>query len=158
MGKDFYKNLYEEKDSESTKLQLIESRILRSTFKILLVENDFEVSKLNKKFLVKDGFKNITYVLSAEEALKYLETHEVHLILSDYRLGGKSKLNGYSLWSLIKQKVKPPRFMMISGFTDFETRELEKAGVRLLTKPYAKEDLNKMVRAFYLKHLINLKV
>lgn len=158
-GKSFYKNLYIEEDSDSSKIQQIESKILKNTFKILLVEDEPQINRINKAILANNGFKNVVMVNSAEAGLEIVrKDSQIKLILSDYRFGERNEMNGYIFWEEVSKLKNPPKFMIISGFSDFETRELERAGIALLAKPYTSKELNQIVKSFYLKHLLKLKV
>ena len=158
-GKSFYNDLYLEEDSELTKINQVEAMILKNTFKILLVEDKPQINKINKTMLAASGFKNIVSVTSAEEGWELIQNDpKIRLILSDYRFGEKGEMNGYRLWEKVSRLKNGPKFMIVSGFSDFETRELERAGIPLLAKPYTSKELNKIVSAFYLKHLLKLKV
>ena len=52
---------------------------------ILIVEDDRVYARTTANWLVKNGI-NARYVLSVDAAKVFLESHEVDLVLSDFRL------------------------------------------------------------------------
>ena len=53
---------------------------------ILIIEDDRIYARTTANWLVKNGM-DARYVLSVDAAKEFLSTHEVGLVLSDFRLG-----------------------------------------------------------------------
>ncbi|MGD9044168.1 MAG: diguanylate cyclase [Desulfobacterales bacterium] len=68
--------------------------------KILIVEDDVEVSETLILFLTKSGFK-VKSAISAEEAEDILKNEEIHMVLTDIKLPGT---DGIELTKNIKKK------------------------------------------------------
>jgi YesN/AraC family two-component response regulator len=88
-------------------------------------------------------------VLEAENAQVALEVlkHEprVDLVFTDVVLPGN--MDGYALAGAIKENYPNLKIVMTSGFPGMRFNETELAnGLPLLSKPYRKQDLVRMVR------------
>lgn len=68
--------------------------------KILIVEDDVDVSETLMLFLIKSGFE-VKSAISAEEAEKILKNEEIHMVLTDIKLPGT---DGIKLTKNIKKQ------------------------------------------------------
>lgn len=134
-------------------LQMAESKFARSFFKVLIVESDKGMAKYIRKIL-KDicGFKQVYCVPTVEDAIKLLEKGtKFNLILSGYRLDGVD--NGYKLYEYIAELDKVPSFVMITGATDYEIKNLRGVGVPVVKKPFSVQQISTLVLSYYLKFI-----
>lgn len=109
--------------------------------KILVVDDEKDMQFLfEQRFRreIRNGTFVFSFAYSAEEALTYLQDHEVVLILSDINMPGMS---GLELLRHINQSrpvpPPPPMVMMITAYGDQENYEqaLSLGAKDLLTKP-----------------------
>jgi two-component system, chemotaxis family, chemotaxis protein CheY len=109
--------------------------------KVLVVDDEQDVQTLFQQRFRKEmrnGEMEFAFAFSAEEAMKYLSTHdhEAVLILSDINMPGMS---GLDLLKEIKQKhhEPPPVVMMITAYGDADNYNMAmKLGADdFLTKP-----------------------
>jgi DNA-binding response OmpR family regulator len=77
---------------------LRQKKVLADSPHILLVESDEFLADIYEKNLAMEGFR-VTKVMTAERALKILQTKDIHLVLASVIL---PKLNGFELLTLIK--------------------------------------------------------
>lgn len=139
--------------SGSSFLQMSESKFARMFFKILIVEYDRQMAHYIKKIL-KDccGFSKICCVYSAEDAKTLIKKGDrFNLVISGYRLDENP--DGYELYEEIKNLEKSPKFLMVTGASDYEVDNLKDAGISVLRKPFDIEQISKIVLCYYIKFL-----
>ena len=113
--------------------------------KILIVDDDVNVSSMIGEFLDRKGFTAIT-ALNGDEGLKAAVEHEPDLILLDICM---PKVNGFNL--LLALKLVPMTncipVIMITGKTDEESRlKASRLGSQdYLVKPFQMEELESRV-------------
>ena len=106
---------------------------------ILVVDDSKIQQHLVSKILFELGYKNIACCSSAEEAMAYLGSNEVDLILSDWHMGGAT---GFDLLNQVRNHhwLKNTPFIMV-------TNEHEKANIlkaaKLGLQNYMFKPLNK---------------
>ena len=121
--------------------------------KIVLVEDEKDLSNLIKKYLENAGYKVICY-LTGEEAIKNVGL-DVHLWILDIMLG--DDISGYD----ILKKIRETNEAMPVIFTSARDRDLDKIiGLELgsddyITKPYSPKELvlrvNNIIKRVYNK-------
>lgn len=84
---------------------------------ILLVEDQEELADLISIFLEKDGYK-VSHAASGEEALEYLQSHRVRIILLDLMLPG---LDGFAVCRTVREQWNLP-IIIISALSDREDK------------------------------------
>jgi PAS domain S-box-containing protein len=112
---------------------------------ILVVEDNPKLREIVVRQLTSSGFK----VLEAEnvlEALVVLENERnIDLVFTDVVLPGD--IDGYALAQIIEERFPNSKILLTSGFPGFRFNDGElKTRLPLLSKPYRKEDLARMVR------------
>ena len=120
------------------------AKIVKGKIKVLVVDNDKDMSWLIARILKEEGFKvDITH--SVESALEKIAKHPYHLIVLDYKLSGKS-----GLFVLDKTYQISPSIVtiMISAFGNAAVREKAKefGAYAFLDKPFNIEGLKKTVK------------
>ena len=106
--------------------------------KILVVEDDVDVSKLLMKFLIKSGFKteSANCVEAAEEILK---NEEINMVLTDIKLPGK---DGIKLTKNIKKKYNLDVIVMTGYSSEYSYEDAIKNGAGdLIFKPVKLNEL-----------------
>lgn len=117
-----------------------------ATETILVVEDDQAMMSATSRVLTRLGYSVLT-ALSAEAALRQLETHEgdLHLLLTDIVLPG---MDGLTLASEVRKRRPGIRLAYMSGYSE-EALRMKGAvdpSVPLLEKPFTFEGLAAMVR------------
>jgi len=117
---------------------------LKDKIKVLVVDNDKDMSWLIAHILKEEGFRvDITH--SVESALEKIAKHPYHLIVLDYKLAGKS-----GLFVLDKtHQISPSTVtIMISAFGNPAVREKAKefGAYAFLDKPFNINGLKKTVK------------
>ena len=113
--------------------------------KIYLVEDEFDLAQIVKKYLEKEDYQ-VTIFSNGEEALKHL-TDEVDLWILDIMLPGD--VNGYDLIKAIKEK-RPEQAIIFASARDHEIdkiRGLELGSDDYIAKPYSPRELVLRVKA-----------
>ena len=102
------------------------------TLKILVVEDDVDVSKLLIKFLIKSGFKTKS-TNSAEEAEEILKNEEINMVLTDIKLPGT---DGIKFTKNIKKKFNLDVIVMTGYSSEYFYEDAIKNGASdLIFKP-----------------------
>jgi PAS domain S-box-containing protein len=112
---------------------------------ILVVEDNSSLRAVAVKQLAAIGFR-VLEVENAQKALDVLEGEpNIDLIFTDVVLPGD--MDGYALARTLKERYPRPKILMTSGFPGMRFNGSELAErLPLLSKPYRREDLIRMVR------------
>ena len=124
--------------------------------RVLIVEDDPMVAAINKQFTeATDGFCVAGIAKNGDEALTFLDRHQVDLIILDLFLPGKS---GLVVLQEIRQQKKPVDVIMITAADDVETvsNVLRQGVVAYIEKPF-KFDRFQAVLASYYEFWLKLK-
>jgi two-component system chemotaxis response regulator CheY len=106
--------------------------------KVLVVDDEADVQALFQQRFRKElrgGVISFHFALSAEEALKFLSTHEgAVLILSDINMPG---MNGLDLLRLVKEQYPHLKVFMVTAYGDeeYHRRAIALGCDDYLTKP-----------------------
>lgn len=111
----------------------------KSKIKILVVDDEEDITHFTAKILEYDGFKAFK-ALDGAQALEIFEKERPPICLIDVHLG-YSKIDGMEVLRKIKQMDKNIECIMITRITDKDTiEEAKKLGVKeYLLKPLASE-------------------
>ena len=111
---------------------------------ILIVEDDRVYARTTANWLVKNGI-NARYVLSVDAAKVFLESHEVDLVLSDFRLNDS---NGVELLEWMKAQGYCMPFLIMTGYGDIPgaVEAVKKGAVDYLPKPVQTEKVLGIIR------------
>lgn len=119
----------------------------KSKIKILVVDDEEDITHFTAKILEYDGFKALK-ALDGAQALEIFEKERPQICLIDVHLG-YSKIDGMEVLKKIKETDKNTECIMITRITDKETIAKAKAlGVKeYLLKPLASEQWLEKVHA-----------
>lgn len=111
---------------------------------ILIVEDDRVYARTTANWLVKNGI-NARYVLSVDAAKVFLESHEVDLVLSDFRLNDS---NGVELLEWMKAQGYRMPFLIMTGYGDIPgaVEAVKKGAADYLPKPVQTEKVLGIIR------------
>lgn len=111
---------------------------------ILIVEDDRVYARTTANWLVKNGI-NARYVLSVDAAKVFLESHEVDLVLSDFRLNDS---NGVELLEWMKAQGYRIPFLIMTGYGDIPgaVEAVKKGAADYLPKPVQTEKVLGIIR------------
>lgn len=103
--------------------------------KILIVDDDKNVTDFLKRFLKSKGYQEIKATETGEEALKLIKKENMKLVLLDIRLPG---MDGIETLRQIKEANKDTAVIMITGFPDEGTgkQALELGASDYIMKPF----------------------
>lgn len=111
-------------------------------YSLMIVEDEEELlESLSRCFpWEKLGFEVVAGCQNGKAALKYLEEHQVDVLLTDIRL---PFLNGLDLIQQVKEKGDPPLFCILTAYSDFESaKKAIQLGVEdYLVKPAGLSDI-----------------
>ncbi len=107
---------------------------------ILLVEDDFLNRRLTKKILVLGDY-NVLEAKNSREAIRFLETESIDLIILDINLG-EDDVNGIELSHQINEQYQIP-FIFLTAYENPEiiSKALNSTPYSYLTKPFKNIDL-----------------
>ena len=120
----------------------------KSTYRILLVEDELVIGKILKNLLSDNGYI-VRYVNEGRKAIDLLSKECFDLMLCDI---GLPDVSGWDIIKFIETVEKKPKIGVISGFPD--VREQYKNGQLLafdfvITKPYELEEVLSSVRRVF---------
>lgn len=106
---------------------------------ILVVDDDFHVSHLLKRWLDSEGY-TCTTAASTEEALQILADHSFALVISDINMPGES---GLTLLRDIRQTQNDTAVIMCTGLDDRDTAisALKLGAFGYIVKPFDKNEV-----------------
>ena len=85
--------------------------------KILIIEDDIDMSQLLKRFLTKHGFE-IELSQNGKKGIDSFTSFRPNLVLCDYRLGD---MDGTEVLNKIKDIEPSVPFIMMTGYSDIRT-------------------------------------
>ncbi len=115
--------------------------------KILIIEDDVDMSLLLKKFLTKNGYEVVT-VANGKSAIAAFETNQPDLVLCDYRLGD---MEGVEVLKRIKDIEPSVPFIIMTGYSDIRTavNVMKMGAFDYLAKPLLPDETLQIIkRAF----------
>lgn len=114
------------------------------TVRILVVDDEADIRDLVPRLIAMRlravGPMAFATAANVDEALRYLETNEVDLVLTDYRMPGRT---GAELLAIVKERWPKTHRVMMSGYREIMTeagpgvRELVEG---FITKPWDLDD------------------
>lgn len=107
--------------------------------KILLVEDDISYSRIIKNFLDKNGFEIVSKEKIAE-SISFLNTNQVNLIITDYRLPDGT---GLDILNFSNSLSKPIPVILITNYSDIRiaVKAMKIGAVEYITKPINPDEL-----------------
>jgi len=106
---------------------------------ILVVDDEFALADMAAHILKDNGY-NVSAVNSAKDALQYLESNSVDLVLSDVIM---PDIDGYELATMIRENFPEVKIVLASGYIRSISKKPEHIELtnRILQKPYTSEEL-----------------
>ena len=108
---------------------------------ILIVDDENMVTKTLSMLLGLEGFSNVVAFNSPNEALDYLKTNEVDLIISDFIM---PEMNGIDFLENAKKLQKDTSTILLTGYADKENaiRAINEIGIfKYIEKPWDNNNL-----------------
>lgn len=108
--------------------------------RILLVDDETDILKMNQEFLLKKGFKNVDVAMNGEKANALVAEQVYQLVVLDIMMPGMDGLSLYESW--IRRGISVP--VIFLSAKDEEWSRLKGLGLGAddyITKPYTLEEL-----------------
>lgn len=121
-----------------------------SKWRVLIVDDEFRIGQMIKKLIRWEELEMecADVVDNGVTALQIIETQRIDVVITDVRM---PKINGLDLIQMSKEKNPQIRFVVVSGYKEFEyaRRALQYGVDEYLLKPINEEELNKIMRKIY---------
>src|ERR1700733_5388322 len=85
--------------------------------KILIIEDDLDMSQLLKRFLTKNGYE-VELAQNGKKGIEAFTVNQPNLVLCDFRLGD---LDGTEVLNKIKDIEPTIPFIIMTGYSDIRT-------------------------------------
>lgn len=117
--------------------------------KTLLVDDETPARE-ELRFLFQEigGVSVVGECASGDEALEFIKTNAVDVVILDIQMHGKDGLT--TAWEILQQ-VNVPKLIFATGFSDYAVQAFELNAVDYVMKPYSKKRLEQTVEK--LRHL-----
>lgn len=131
------------------------SAIYENDYNLLVIDDEIEITKsLIRQFRRK---YNVFSANSGEEAIKLMDNHDIHVVISDQRMPG---LTGVEFFSKVKDKYKDTLRLILTGYSDIQAviDAINKGHVyRYVTKPWIPNELDGIVNEAFEKYNLVMK-
>jgi len=107
--------------------------------RILVVDDELAVLKILQKILTKEGF-TVFSATGVSEALKILETADINLVITDYKM---PRISGLDLVRHIRENCRNTDVLMITGHPTIEgaIKAVKTGADEYLSKPFTAQEL-----------------
>ena len=109
--------------------------------KIIVVDDELEIGEMLTRFLTKKNYE-VTSFTRAKEALEYLKTNEVNLMLTDLAM---PEMSGIELIKATKELKPDLPILVMTGMYGSELMDELVIGTDYLTKPVQLDSLEKVI-------------
>jgi DNA-binding response OmpR family regulator len=125
---------------KKNELKKEEDKNLKNPFRILVVEDDPQISNLLALFIKKYGYELCGVAESGEDAIRLIETTSPDVVFIDYLL--KGSMNGIDLAQWINKEFPIP-FIYITAYSDDQIieRVIHTCPSALILKPFKGEEI-----------------
>lgn len=112
--------------------------------KILIIEDDMDMSLLLKRFLTKNGFE-VEAVANGKNGIASFSANQTDLVLCDYRLGD---MEGVEVLKKIKDVEPTVPFIIMTGYSDIRTavNVMKMGAFEYLTKPLLPDETLQIIK------------
>lgn len=122
--------------------------IVRGKRRVLVADDEEGIRRLVTRLVntkrIELGDIEVVQAESAEEALEILERESVDLVLTDYRMGGKT---GAELLDVVSARWPATARVLMTGYADVaETAERAGAANAVIRKPWSNEAFVRTLR------------
>lgn len=126
---------------------------MKTDITILVVDDEPMVRNVLEQLLQRKGY-NIKGVSSAKEALEFVKSNRVELVVSDIAM---PEMNGFELLQVIKKGYPQIGVVMMTGYGDaYSVREALKLGAdEYMTKPFKGQEVALIIERAYWRFLGN---
>ncbi|RIP26122.1 DNA-binding response regulator [Staphylococcus gallinarum] len=119
----------------------------------LLVDDDPKVLESVSKYIEREHFETIVQS-SAENALSYLETHQVDIAIVDVMMG---KMSGFELCKILKEDFDIPVIMLTARDALSDKEQAYLTGTDdYVTKPFEVKELMFRIKAVLKRYNVNI--
>lgn len=110
----------------------------------ILVVDDEEIARENVGFMLEKGGYQVSLASDGQEAIEFLQSHEVDLVLTDLRM--KSQ-DGMAVLTASKKKWPETEVVVITGYASVDTavEAMQKGAYHYLAKPVKMDELMALV-------------
>ncbi len=107
--------------------------------KILIVDDSITTTEVLQRNLSSKGYK-VFAVPGVKEAIKFLESTQVDLVITDLKMPG---ISGLELIRYVRENLKNTEVMMITGYATVESavQAVKMGATEYLPKPFTEEEL-----------------
>lgn len=115
--------------------------------RIIVVDDEPHMVEFLKQALTRKGYDAIAHT-GGVEALKYLETHEADLLLTDYKM---PKMLGIELIEKVKTQFPQMGVIMMTAYGTIESavKALKLGASDYITKPFSIEDIYEVIEEYF---------
>jgi two-component system, NtrC family, response regulator HydG len=112
--------------------------------KLLIIEDDEDMSLLLKRFLTKNGYE-VEAVVNGKNGVAAFEANRADLVLCDYRLGD---MEGVEVLKKIKEIEPTVPFIIMTGYSDIRTAVsvMKMGAFEYLTKPLLPDETLQIIQ------------
>lgn len=112
--------------------------------KILIIEDDLDMSQLLKRFLTKHGYE-VELAQNGKKGIAAFTTYQPNLVLCDYRLGD---IEGTEVLNKIKDIEPGVPFIIMTGYSDIRTavNVMKLGAFDYLAKPLLPDEMLQLIK------------
>lgn len=119
----------------------------------LIVDDDPKILEYVSKYIEREHFETIVQS-SAENALSYLETHQVDIAIVDVMMG---KMSGFELCKILKEDFDIPVIMLTARDALSDKEQAYLTGTDdYVTKPFEVKELMFRIKAVLKRYNVNI--
>jgi PAS domain S-box-containing protein len=114
---------------------------MQFAYKILILDDDKLTTDSLKPLLTFEGFTDVVFFNSPQEALEYLKNNKRDVIISDFKM---PEMNGHEFLSKAKELYPNASMILLTGYADKENaiRAINEIGIyKYIEKPWATDDI-----------------
>ena len=117
------------------------------TINFLIIDDEYYICEGIRTMIMTFGIPELGEIrtcYSGEEALSICRTFKPQIVLTDIKMSG---INGIELIKLLSKTLYPVRFLVLSGYDDYEyvRNAFQNGAVDYLLKPVISEQLKKLI-------------
>jgi len=124
---------------------------MKTDITILVVDDEPMVRNVLEQLLQRKGY-NIKGVSSGKEALEFIKSNRVELVVSDIAM---QEMNGFELLQVVKKAYPQVGVVMMTGYGDaYSVREALNLGAdEYMTKPFRGQEVALIIERAYWRFL-----
>jgi DNA-binding NtrC family response regulator len=125
---------------------------------VLIVDDEEMVLTSLNSFLNLETSYNVVTFTSAQKALKYIQDHEIHLVISDYLM---PEMDGITLLANVRDLQPQVPRIILTGYADKENaiKAINEVGLfQYIEKPWDNEDILIILRNGLEKRQLMMKL